>query len=160
MKQELVSKWKVQFSLILMWNVFWKKKRIFPWFYQHCVSTMLVELSVDLSKSFLISRKGTFVIFKSERERVEVRPQLRYEGRQNWLSADGEFWDVCFPSVCLHFSITWRYLWHKLNMRELCLSDVMINGIYPLEKLCVFQITTHYSPPSVVPIYIDVNIWQ
>ena len=26
-----------------------------------------VELSVDLSKSFLISRKGTFVIFSSER---------------------------------------------------------------------------------------------
>ena len=104
-------------SIFILWI---KKKRIFPWFYQHCVSTMLVELSVDLSKSFLISRKGTFVIFKSERERVEVRPQLRYEGRQNWLSADGEFWDVCFPSVCLHFSITWRYLWltASLNMRE------------------------------------------
>ena len=146
MKQELVYKWKVQFSLILMWKVFlfcgWKKKRIFPWFYQHCVSMVSVELSVDLSKSFLISRKGTFVIFSSERMSETT---ITIWGKTKLTVRRGRILR-CLLFLCLSSFLNNLKILVAQTQYERTLS-VIINGIYPLEKLWVFQITT--IPPLV-----------
>ena len=149
MKQELVSKWKVPFSLILMWNVFWKKKRIFPWFYQHCVSTMLVELSVDLSKSFLVSRKGTFVIFKSERENrsettITIWGKTKLTVRRRRILR-------CLLFLCLSSFLNNLKILVAQTQYVRALS-VMINGISSVKAVCLQ--TANNPPPGVVPIYI------
>ena len=126
-------------SVFILWM---KKKRIFPWFYQHCVSMVSVELSVDLSKSFLISRKGTFVIFSSERmseTTITIWGKTKLTVRRRRILR-------CLLFLCLSSFLNNLKILVAQTQYERTLS-VIINGIYPLEKLWVFQITT--IPPLV-----------
>ena len=134
------------------------KKRILPWFYQHCVSLMLVETSVDLTAQvfpFLGREHLSYSPVRESETPITIWGKTKLTLRIRRVSRC--LFSLCLSSFLNNLKILVE-LWVVAQTQYERALSVMINGISSVNALLCFKIPT--IPPRVVPIYIDVNIWQ